>query len=514
MPAIELASKYESDCRNCTGIVKIGDPVFFTPGVKGVVHKQCPDWTGGTPEIDVEALYKLEPPSTRPDFPSLFKHQSEVVNTLEKHPKSSLYLAWAPGAGKTLGSLASAQVSKNFPLIIVCPSVVKINWQREAKQWIGKDAQILSGQKPYEIDSDVIIINYDILSYWTDALKAVKAKGIVFDEAHYVKNPESKRTQAAREVAKSVDGMRFMLSGTPTPNSVYDLAMPLDMLGVLKHFGGHRRYTKRYCPPIQTRFGVSHAKAYNTKELHRNLVKSCFIRRRREDCLDLPEKIRADVPVTVNVQDDMEFYRPLLAEMKSGTITEARRVLSALPKGDMKNHMAKERAAAGTAKIDAIAELAADIDEPLVIMVHHKEVASELMKKLKKRKPVKLVGGMTAKARQASIDKFQNGETDVIVASLTAAGVGINLFRGTSMILGELPFTYAEIDQAESRCHRSGATNDLTVHRVIAVGTFDEAILNIIGRKEATSAAVEDGLDIEVARSEDIVAQKLVELYG
>ena len=487
--------------------------VFWTPGVKGVSHVECPDLAADTSRIAVEKLLELEPARKRSDFPGLFEHQREVVNTMAKKPDGKLYLAWEPGLGKTLGSLASADVADAFPLIIVCPAVVKINWQRETKAWIGKDAQVLSGRTPGEITSDVVIINYDILEAWEDTLIELGAKGIVFDESHYIKNPQSNRTKSAARVSKSVDGMRFMLSGTPTPNSVHDLAAPLQMLDVMKHFGGYRRFVKRYCPPVQTKWGTSYARAHNVNELHQNLQNTCFIRRRKEDCLDLPEKIRVDIPVAVDVDADMDFYGPLVKQMKKGTLDEARRVVKGLDKAELKQHMATERYNAGMAKIKDIAALANDIEEPLVIMVHHKEVVSELMKLLKKKKPEKLVGGMTPKKRQESIDKFQNGDTDVLVASMTAAGVGINLQRGSQMIMGELPFTYAEVDQAESRCHRSGSKNDLTVHRVVGLGTFDETILNIIARKESVSAAVEDGNEIAVVKTDDIIARKLLEIY-
>lgn len=515
MSAVKLQSRYNSFCKNCKGNVKVGEEVFWKPGEKGVVHVECPaiKTSQGTGKIVVEPLINLEPPAPREDFPGLFEHQREVVNTMEKKPDSKLYLAWEPGLGKTLGSLASAKVSDSFPLIIVCPSVVKINWQREAQRWIGKEAQILSGRKNYDIESDIIIINYDILQYWEDTLIKVGAKGIVFDESHYVKNPKSARTKAANKVAQSVKGMRFMLSGTPTPNSVYDLAAPLHMLDVLKHFGGRNRYVRRYCPPVETKWGTSYAKTYHQMELHRNLKNAGFIRRRKEDCLDLPEKIRVDIPVATKVKADMEFYGPLLEQMNKATLAEARRVVRELDKNEIKSHIATERYEAGMAKINEIVELAGDIEEPLVIMVHHKDVAAELMKKLKKRKPEKLVGGMTAEKRQQAVDKFQNGDTDVLICSISAAGVGINLQRGTQMIMGELPFTYAEVDQAESRCHRSGAKNDLTVHRIVAIGTFDEIIVNIIARKEATSAAVEDGEEIESVKTDDILARRLLELY-
>lgn len=492
----------------------MGETVFWQPGTKGVTHITCPDLSAGTDQITVSSLFKLEPPTPRDDFPTLFAHQAEVVNTVEKNPDSKFYLAWAPGLGKTLGSLASAEVSGNFPLIIVCPSVVKINWQRETERWIGREAQILSGRKVYDITSDVVVINYDILDAWTDVLIGMNARAIVFDEAHYIKNPQSKRAQAAKKVAEDIEGMIFMLSGTPTPNSVHDLVMPLDVLGVLDHFGGRRKYVNRYCPPVQTRYGIAYSKTHNRRELHENLKNSCLVRRRREDCLDLPEKIRVRYPVKVKVDTDMKFYQPFVDMMEEPTLLEAQRVLKTADADMLYDAFLRERMAVGRAKIPHIMEIANDTDEPLVIMVHHKEVVDELMKRLKKRKPVRLVGGMTQKARQTSIDAFQNGDTDVIVASITAAGVGINLQRGTQMIIGELPYTYAEIEQAESRCHRSGAKNDLTVTTLVAMDTSDDIIQGVINRKEEASAEVEDGEVISMAPvRRDALARKLLSIY-
>ena len=515
MSAIKIKSKFSGSCKLCNGKYRMGDTVLWTPGAKGAAHVLCPDLSEGTAAIDVPTLFKLEEARTRKDFPSLFKHQQEVVNTLAKQPDAKLYLAWAPGLGKTLGSLASAQVSNNFPLIIVCPSVVKINWQREAERWIGKEAQILSGKKPFEITSDVVIINYDILDSWVEPLVDLNAKGIVFDEAHYIKNHEAKRSKAAKEIADSIDGMKFMLSGTPTPNSVHDLVMPLDILGALEHFGGRRTYVNRYCPPVQTRYGVAYSKTHNRRELHENLKKSCLIRRRREDCLDLPEKIRVRYPVKVKPEIDPKFYKPFIEAMNEGTLEEAKRVLEEEDSDNLYDEFLRERLAVGKAKVPHIAEIASDTDEPLVIMVHHKEVVDDLMHRLRKRKPVKLVGGMTPKARQASIDAFQDGDTDLIICSITAAGVGINLQRGTQMIIGELPFTYAEIEQAESRCHRSGAKNDLTVTTLVAMDTSDDIINGVISRKEATSLEVEDGEELVVSAPvrRDALAKRLLRLY-
>lgn len=307
--------------------------------------------------------------------------------------------------------------------------------------------------------------------------------------------------------------MIFALSGTPSPNEVFDFIQPLTMLGMIEKFGGNQNYIRRYCPPIRTQWGVSHKRARNLVELRENLKNTCFIRRTKDECLDLPDKIMVDIPVDVTMGAD-DFYTPLLAQMRKGTVAEANRVLKGIDRMDRKGQIATERARAGSAKIDSIVNLAMDIEDPLVIMVHHREVQQEVAKRLKKHKTLSvLTGGMTAKRRQDAIDDFQDGRVDVIVCSITAAGIGINLQRGQAMILGELPMTYAEVDQAISRCHRSGQKNNLTVYRVIAIDTFDEVVMKMIARKEAVSAAVEDGKDIETVSAEDLIVERLVALW-
>lgn len=494
-------------------MVNVGQEVFWTPGSKGVSHVACPDTSVDTARIAVDSLIKLERPGTHPDFPGLFEHQQEVVNTFEKNPDGKLYLAFDAGLGKTLSSLAAAQVSDSFPLIVVCPSVVKINWQREAERWIGKEAQILSGRTPKDIEKDVVIINYEVLEFWVDTLRDIEPKGIVFDEIHYIKNKTAKRTQAALSVAREVPGLRLGLSGTSTPNSVYDLMAPMEALGMLDAFGGQRKYISRYCPPVQTNWGVSYKRSRNLTELHENLKKVGYVRRKREDCLDLPEKIITELPIKIKTPVNKEFYEPLIKKMRASTIREAERVLKETDEDYVYGEFLREREAVGLAKVNDIVNLCADIDEPLVIMVHHKAVAASLMEKLKKRKPAKIVGGMTPKARQKSIDDFQNGNTDTLICSIDAAGIGINLQRGTQMIIGELPFTSAKLEQAESRCHRAGSKNDLTVYRLIAQDTTDEMLMGIINKKEAVSAEVEDGELMSARTYGPVLARKMVRLY-
>lgn len=511
---ILIESKFNGSCKTCKGRVAKGARVYWTPGEKGVVHPVCPVDEVQTDPIKVAPKFSLGDFSKVDGFETLYEHQAETVNAV-RQGVNRLYLGFQPGLGKTATSLAAAEVGDNYPLIIVCPSVVKINWQREVRHWLGKEAQVLSSRTPTDITSDIVIINYEVLSYWLDALAAIKPRGLVFDESHYIKNPDSARTKAAKALAAKIKSkdMIFMLSGTPTPNSVYDLVQPLTILGAMKAFGGQRKYIKRYCPPVQTQYGTSYARARHLDELHTNLKNSCLIRRTKEDCLDLPAKIRVDIPIEVKINVD-DFYSPYLAQMRKPTMAEAKRIAATITNDQKKGQIMAERAAAGTAKISAIVEHALDIDGPLIVMVHHKDVQKEVFDRLKKKRSVSLLsGGMQPAKRQAAIDDFQNGVSDIIVCSITAAGVGINLQRAESMILGELPLTYAEVDQAESRAHRSGQRNVLTVYRMIGLGTSDETVMGMINRKEAVSAAVEDGQTVDVVTANDLIATRLLELY-
>lgn len=512
--SVLIESKFDSSCKACKGKVRRGARVLWTPGQKGVVHQKCPESDVYAAPIKIDAKLQLGDLTKVPGFETLYDHQTEAVNAV-KNGHNRLYLGWEPGLGKSLGSLVSAEIDRAYPLVIVCPAVVKINWQREVKNWLGREAQILSGRKPGEITEDIVIINYDVLPSWESTLIALNPQGLILDEVHYAKNGDSKRTKAARKIAESMDSdaLVFGLSGTPTPNSVYDLVMPLVILDKIKDFGGQRKYINRYCPPFHTAYGVSYSRPRHLDELHDNLKNSCFIRRTKEECLDLPEKIVVDIPVDVKVEDTNEFYRPFLDAMRKVTITEAKRIAAEIPQDSKKGQIMAERSAAGEAKVNSIAELALDTDGPLIVFVHHKEVQRQVFEKIKKKRSATLLsGGMTPRKRQQAIDDFQNGDVDVIVCSITAAGIGINLQRAESVILGELPLTYAETDQAISRAHRSGQRNVLTVSRVIALGTSDEILVNLINKKEAVSAKVEDGREIEVVSANDIIAQRLLDL--
>ena len=551
---IRLRSKFNGKCKNCNSSYSAGDFVMWTPGQKGAECTKCsgaaspkimideispgflelsfpydedllalvksipgrkydpsfktwtvPDnpttrrllGTSGVKaevldnsEITVKKTLKVSDESKHEDYPFLFGHQAQIVHTAKKHHK--LYLGLPAGSGKTLASMASMDSLDAYPVLVVCLSSIKVNWQREIKKFFGKDSQILEGRTPKEITHDIVIINYDILDGWADTLKKHKFKSVIFDESAYIKNPGAKRTQAAIKVASNVKHV-MLLSGTPAPSSPYDLIPPLTILGKLERFGGEKKYVDRYCPPVQTPYGVTHSNYKNLTELHRNLKNSCFISWRKEELLDLPD---------LNIYDEQVFaessyINELLKAMEAATITEAFRVLDSEESGD-NGAFAKMRSEAGSQKIKSIVEEAAAVAEyeKVIVGVHHREVNDEVFKALSKDfKTVQIIGGMGDRKRQEAIDAFQEGDAQVLVMSIVAGGVGINLQNASNMIVGELPISYADFDQVISRIYRSGQKNKVTVKRLVAPGTIDDVLVQLIDKKKGLHNSVMSGTD-------------------
>ena len=565
-----FASKYAGKCRKCGNPYHVGDMIFWEPGKKAV-HQACN--TSPLPKITIEedgdwltlsfpyderlvALVKSLPvrkydstfktwlvpntestrrsleaggaeikeessvgaielkktltvsdKTTHEDYPFLFKHQAQVVNTALSG-KTKLYLGMPPGTGKSLSAMSSLDALDAYPVLIVGLAGIKVNWQREVKKFYGKDSQILESRTPYEITEDIVIINYDILDAWADTLKKHKFKGIIFDESASIKSPDAKRTKAAVKIAKGVKNI-MLLSGTPTPSSPYDLVPPLMILGEIEKYGGKREYVNRYCPPVETRYGVSHSQYQNLPELHSNLKKTCFISWKKEDLIDLP---------AINVYDEVvdgksDYMDSLIKSMEAATISEAYRVLRE-DKDDQVGQFATMRSEAGESKIKSIIEEATAVaeDEKVIVGVHHRSVNDEVFKSLSKKfKTVQIIGGMGTEKRQEAIDAFQEGDARVLVMNIVAGGVGINLQNASHMILGELPVSYADQDQVVSRIYRSGQRNKVSVKRMVALGTIDDVLVHLIDKKRNLHTSIMAGEESVNSDIMEEMAKYLVE---
>lgn len=415
-----------------------------------------------------------------------------------------LFIADEMGLGKTVQALAVIHKLNTYPAVVVCPASLKINWQRETKKWLPKDktVEVLRGRKGYVPTADIVIVNYDILDYWASLLNGFKA--VVFDESHYCKNPKAKRTKAAIALADKVQEPIMCLTGTPVLNNPSELTAQLRILGRLKEFGGASKFRDTYT-------GNRHL-----PELNRRLRQSMYVRRRKIDVLkELPPKRWSDV-IVEPAFDQMKKYREAESDLISFL---ARRAHESAEKAGATTHEAREAALIATMKAQAAEQLVAvntlkklaseakyssavewidnflASESKLIVFTWHKDLANRIAEHYG---AVKLTGDSSIEERSHAVDTFQTDpECKVFVSTLKAGGVGITLTASSDVLFLEQGWTPADMDQAADRAHRIGQQDSVTAWTLIAEGTIDEDIKELIAYKRELVDASTDGKVLE-----------------
>src|SRR5688500_15884030 len=285
-------------------------------------------------EVRAEALARAERLAA-----GLFPHQVEGVAFLLGRRRA--ILADDMGLGKTRQSIiALTEAAPQGPYLVICPASIKHNWQREILA-VGPDSEISivgPGPVPGLPWTGWVIVNYDILGKTIDALCAHTWAGIVFDEAHYLKNHTSQRSRIGRRLAQAAgpDVLVHMLTGTPLTNRPRDLFV---LLQLARHpmARSFLSFAKRYCAAVHNGYGWVTDGASNLDELRMQLH-GLMLRRTKDDVLDLPPKVRTWLPV----------------DIPEGTARrESRKVMELL----IRDSQAKGTAAASGARVELLSHL-------------------------------------------------------------------------------------------------------------------------------------------------------------
>ncbi|MEU0268529.1 DEAD/DEAH box helicase [Nocardioides sp. NPDC006303] len=483
----------------------------------------------------------IDAPGTR----ELMHHQAQLVASAAEGHRSYL-LADEPGLGKTAQALLAAEAAEAYPLLVVVPNVVKANWAREVDLWTpSKKATVVHGNGE-DIDgfADIIVVNYEILDRHVGWLGDFGFKGMVVDEAHFIKNKSSQRSQHVLALSEKIrqrtaNPLLMALTGTPLINDIEDFRAIWQFLGWIddvKPLNGLLEGLEEtgLTPQDNSFYGAA----------RRVVVNQGIVRRRKIDVAsDIPARRVADLPVEL---DDAEgrSIRAAEAELakrmmqRYDTAIETR-VTGAKPApGELDLELIRRVAAweredqdastgenvfgmmrrIGRAKASLAADYAAQLARnvgKVVFFAKHIEVMDTAQKLFEERgiRYSTIRGDQTSKAREKAIDEFMNDpEVKVIVCSLTAAGVGVNLQAASNLILAELSWTDAEQTQAIDRVHRIGQTEPVTAWRIIASQTIDTRIAELIDSKAGLAARALDGSDEEVTDSADVQLEALVSL--
>lgn len=416
------------------------------------------------------------------------------------------------GLGKTVQALAACQAMGAFPMIVICPASLKVNWYREACKWLpGKRVTVWDSRGGWP--ADVVVVNYDILGKLVDRLKGLAPAAVVFDECHYLKTRKAKRTEAAKDLA-TVARIRLALSGTPILNRPSELVTQLELLGRIEEFGGYWQFVRRYCQAFRSEHGIDSSGSANLEELNHRLRSTCFIRRNKSDVLtELPPKQRSVVPLTLDNRAEYDRAEKDLIEWVREQALKNDSLLL-LSEADREAHADaaanRARAAEQLVRIEALKKLAArgkmagveqwvedflQSGEKLILFATHVDVVRDLAARFG---APSIYGDVPLVERQQIVDRFQQDPNcRVIVLNIQAGGVGLTLTAASNVAFVEFGWNPGQMDQAEDRAHRIGQTDQVTAWYLAAEKTIDEWIIALIDEKRVVVTAATDGQAIE-----------------
>ncbi len=458
------------------------------------------------------------------------------------------YVGLDMGLGKTpvgLGVAASVAAAGIKPTLIVVPPSLRTNWVREAGKffpWL--TVSTIQGRGPedgYTLpDVDVLIMGDSSLSgqgrrakdskvttSWVDYLVG-RIGALVVDEAHRFKN-KSARSESLVKLATGVevvsdqrgykrrmpitrDGVavtppqvRVPMSGTMAPNGRNaEVANQVSLMGdaAWRDIGGQAAFWSYFTPKVDD---FKRANDHQ-EELNALMAESWYFRRLRDDVEDLPNKGRSGIHLDgkgfavkeyKQVETDLIEY---LKEKQGGHVTKGQERAQAIVK---LNHL---RRLAGKCKIRSIVDHVLEIlessdDEGVFIVAEHRDVMDSLLLSLAKYQPACVRGGMSDADKDREVTAFITGETRVMVGQITAAGVGLTLHgegRNRRVVIAQLPWTPAELKQAEDRLHRLGQTRDVFVEVALCAiegtWTVDERLWGQLESKNFAASTLQDGV--------------------
>ena len=460
----------------------------------------------------------------------LMPHQSQFVESVRQGHRSFL-LADEPGLGKTAQALLGAQAANAFPLLAVVPNVVKTNWAREVAKWTpNRRVTVVHGDGD-DVDAfaDVIVVNYEILERHVGWLGRFGFKGMVVDEAHFIKNLKSERSKHVLALSRSVratnpQALFIALTGTPLINTIEDfLAIWLFLGWIVEDRSGGQKPSPELLEALEAT-GLTPLDPGFFPAARQTVIDLGIVRRRKVDvAADIPARRIADIPVELDDEfggsiraaeaalvarlldrfHRLETLRPdavredLIRVVAHAELEESKGASSGDNVFTMVRRIgqAKARLAA-----DYTANLARSVGK-VVFFAKHIDVMDSVEDQLARLgvRSVSIRGDQTSKVRQDAIDAFTNDPAvEVVVCSLLAAGVGLNLQAASNVVLAELSWTSAEQTQAIDRVHRIGQDMPVTAWRIIAAHTIDARIADLIGAKAGLAARALDGSDEEI----------------
>ena len=424
------------------------------------------------------------------------------------------------GLGKTIQLIAfllhlKAQKRWKDPFLLVCPTSVLGNWEREIGRFAPKLKVLMhhgSGRKQSKsfvqaaAEFDIVLTSYALVHRDEAFLTRVDWQGVVLDEAQNIKNPEARQSQTVRRLQAKC---RIALTGTPLENRLLELWSILDFLNP-GYLGSRAFFQKRFATPIE-RYG-------DTASLQtlRSLAQPFILRRTKTDrdiIQDLPEKQETTVFCNLTteqaalyektVQDSLAAVDAAEGIQRHGiilaTLTKLKQICNHPAQFLKQSVLTSPLQRSGKLKrLEELLEEALAEGDRALIFTQFAEMGKLLQRYLSedlKREALLLYGGTSKAQREAMIDRFQNDPQGprLFILSLKAGGVGLNLTRANHVFHFDRWWNPAVENQATDRVFRIGQTRNVQVHKFVCTGTLEERIHEMIESKKALADQVIGG---------------------
>lgn len=421
------------------------------------------------------------------------------------------------GLGKTLQTIALLLARANLgPALVVMPAAVLYNWASELKRFAPSlNVKIFNTTDRRKIvknasANDVVLSTYGVMSSEIEQLKTRQWTTLVLDEAHAIKNRETKMSKAALQLQSSA---RVLLTGTPLQNhlseiwNLFELANP----GLL---GSFTDFSERFIVPIEKN------QNRDQQRLLKRLISPFILRRTKAEVLDeLPEKTEITLRVTLS-KEERALYENLREraseQLEAGVINpiEALAELTKLRQAACHPALIDKSIKIESSKTSAFLELAKDLIEGRHRALVFSQFTSHLALIRAKLDELGiqylyLDGSTPAGQRQKLVDAFQQGDMPLFLISLKAGGTGLNLTAADYVIHLDPWWNPAIEDQASDRSYRIGQDNPVTIYRLIAEDTIEEKILRLHATKKSLADALLEGSNMSNRLSKDEILKLL-----
>jgi SNF2 family DNA or RNA helicase len=430
--------------------------------------------------------------------------------------KGSLLLADDLGLGKTVTAICTFSAAWTLPAIVVTlANTMPWQWQEEIEKFMPQlFTHVVKKGTPYELPKkdgrgpDVVILNYYKLSGWDNVLKAY-GKSVVFDECQELRHTGSDKYEAAKNLR---EGMKLAmgLSATPVFNFGGEIFNVLEILtpGAL---GTTDEFHREWCHgSYRTDPVVRDPKALGSY-LRENFL---MLRRTRKE-------VGRELPPLQKIPQHIGSDPEELDKIKDSAVALAKIILAGKPQevGEVMHAGGQLsvilRQATGVSKASYVADfvrLVVESGEKVVCFLWHREVYTIIQAKLEDLKPAMFTGSETAAEKVEARRKFMAGETKVLLMSLRA-GQGLDGLQKVcrTVVIGELDWSPAVIDQCIGRVFRDGQTDPVTAYFLVADDGADPLISEKLGLKRTQAEGIRNP-DHELLEDLQIDTGRAVEL--